>query len=58
MHCGACVRRVQAAVGKVAGVTDVEVSVGRVAGALDTATLDDISAAITRAGYVPVAEGS
>jgi copper chaperone len=51
MHCGACVRRVKAALAAVDGVTVDEVVVGRVRGALDGAEPAAVIAAIEDAGF-------
>lgn len=51
MHCGACVRRVTAAIEKLGGVTALTVSVGNAAGTLETVTEDEVKAAIVRAGF-------
>lgn len=50
MHCGACVRRVKAALAQVPGVEVEEVEVGRVKGAID-GPADAVAAAVTAAGY-------
>lgn len=61
MHCGGCVRRVQAALEKVPGVSVETVVVGKANGTFDP---DETSAvaiadAITRAGYpARLADGS
>ncbi len=51
MHCGACVRRVRAALDKIPGVTVGEVAIGKAAGTLETASLEAVAAAVTQAGY-------
>ena len=56
MHCGACVRRVQAALAQTEGVSELVVELGRARGQLDGAALADVVAAVTRAGYAARAE--
>lgn len=56
MHCGACVRRVKAALDKTPGVVVDAVEVGRARGKLDGASLDAVVAAVTAAGYPARAE--
>ena len=55
MHCQACVRRVKAALAAVPGVVVDEVIVGKVTGALDGGDPAAVAAAITAAGFTPVA---
>jgi copper chaperone len=51
MHCGACVRRVQAALAKTPGLVVEVVEVGRARGKLAGGTVDAAIAAVTAAGY-------
>ena len=51
MHCGACVRRVKAALAAVPGVTVDEVVIGRVRGSVDGAPPAALIAAIAEAGF-------
>lgn len=51
MHCGACVRRVKAALDKTPGVVVESVEVGRARGKLDGASAEAVAAAVTAAGY-------
>ena len=53
MHCGACVRRVSAALGKVAGVEVGKVEIGSAELAYDTglASAEQIAAAVDKIGF-------
>jgi copper chaperone CopZ len=55
MHCGACVRRVRAALEKTPGVRVVEVDVGRARGEIDGDDLAPVVAAVANAGYTATA---
>jgi copper chaperone CopZ len=51
MHCGACVKRVRAALEKVPGVAIGLVAIGTATVTLEGATEDDVITALAKAGY-------
>ena len=51
MHCGACVRRVKAALDKLPGVEVTAVEIGQARGQVEGTTVEAVVAAITAAGY-------
>ena len=51
MHCGACVKRVRAALEKVPGVTVGEVAIGKATVMVDGTTSAAVIAALEKAGY-------
>lgn len=51
MHCGACVRRVTAALAKTPGVQVVSVSIGSATVSLDDTTPGTVIGALQQAGY-------
>jgi copper chaperone len=58
MHCGACVRRVKAALANVPGATVVAVEIGHAEVAVEegaTDTLPSLEAAVRAAGFAPAA---
>ncbi len=57
MHCGACVRRVRAALEKLPGVTVTEVAIGRAEVVPGAVAAAEVVAALARAGY-PAREGA
>lgn len=59
MHCGACVRRVSAALGRIQGVSLTEVEVGRAQGAFDPSdtSREILAEAIKKLGFT-VVEGT
>lgn len=57
MHCGACVRRVSAALAGVAGVTVSEVRVGAARIEAAPELLPAAAEAIAKAGFTPHVEG-
>ncbi len=56
MHCQACVRRVTAAIDKVAGVKSSKVGIGSAAVDFDPSvtSIEDIAEAVREAGFEPV----
>lgn len=58
MHCGACVKRVRAALDKVPGVAVGDVGIGTATVTLTNAGEADVLAALEKAGYPAKAAGS